>query len=163
MQTILYNSGYQYQLAEAYELQLAPLLAPLLPAPLAVPVETDWIQIGVSGELWIKKGYAWNGPSGPTFDTPDFMRGSLVHDALYQLMRLALLDATIYREPADQVLLAICLQDGMPAFRANYVYQGVRLFAASSALVGEDRKVWLAPRPVTQLVINAVEIQVIGG
>ncbi|HUS89668.1 MAG TPA: hypothetical protein VMW91_10000, partial [Desulfosporosinus sp.] len=35
----------------------------------------------------IHKGYAWDGPSGPTFDTPNFMLGSLVHDVFYQAMR----------------------------------------------------------------------------
>ena len=35
------------------------------------------------GLLIIRPGYAWDGPSGPTFDTPSFMRGSLIHDVLY--------------------------------------------------------------------------------
>ena len=39
-------------------------------------------------EIVIKKGYAWDGASGPTFDTPASFEASLVHDALYQCMRL---------------------------------------------------------------------------
>jgi hypothetical protein len=44
------------------------------------------------------KGYAWNGPSGPTLDTRNFMRGSLVHDALYQLMREGRMDNGLRRQ-----------------------------------------------------------------
>ena len=49
--------------------------------------KSAFIEIGTDGLLTIRKGYAWDGPSGPTIDTKDFMRGSLVHDALYQLLR----------------------------------------------------------------------------
>jgi len=39
------------------------------------------------GMLKIKTGYSWDGPSWPAIDTKNFMQGSLIHDALYQLMR----------------------------------------------------------------------------
>jgi len=39
------------------------------------------------GGLLIKAGYSWDGPSGSAIDTKNFMQGSLVHDALYQLLR----------------------------------------------------------------------------
>ena len=35
----------------------------------------------------VAPGYAWDGPSGPTVDTRNSMRASLVHDVLYQAMR----------------------------------------------------------------------------
>lgn len=79
------------------------------------------------GMLTIQKHYAWDGPSGPTFDTKTFMRGSLIHDALYQLIREGVLDKK-YREQADRILKAICLYSGMNKFRAWYVYHSVRLF-----------------------------------
>ena len=50
------------------------------------------------------------------------MRGPLVHDALYQLMRLEELDYKTDRKYADQLLKKICRGDGMSAFRAWYVY-----------------------------------------
>jgi len=46
---------------------------------------TDFMHIDCGGSLCIREGYSWDGPSGPAIDTVDFMRGSLVHDALYQL------------------------------------------------------------------------------
>ncbi len=90
------------------------------------------LEITVSGKLIIRKGYAWDGPSGPTRDSKNFMRASLVHDALYQLLREKIL-APSEREGADQIMRRICLEDGMSGFRAWYVYHGVRLFGASSA------------------------------
>ena len=82
--------------------------------------------------LTINKGYSWDGPSGPTFDSSNFMQGSLVHDALYQLIREGVLP-TDERKRADEIMREICLQDGMSKFRAWYLYRGVRRFGASSA------------------------------
>ena len=86
------------------------------------------------GVLTIGVGYAWDGPSGPTFDTKDFMRGSLVHDALYQLMRENAISRTLYRKYADQLLRIICLEDGMSKFRAWYVYKFVRMFGKKNSM-----------------------------
>lgn len=77
--------------------------------------------------IFIEKGYAWDGPSGPTFDTPDFMRGSLIHDVLYQMIREESL-TDVYRPEADKVLYQICREDGMPLWRAWYVWMAVRWF-----------------------------------
>ena len=80
-------------------------------------VRTEYIELRYDGQLTLRKGYAWDGPSGPTIDTKNFMRGSLVHDALYQLMRLKLLPASL-RETADMLLRRICIEDGMCRLRA---------------------------------------------
>ena len=93
----------------------------------------DFVRLTKNGELTLKKSYAWDGPSGPTIDTKNFMRGSLVHDGLYQLMRDGLLDHERYREDADKILRAICEEDRMSKVRAWYVYQSVRLFGGSAA------------------------------
>ena len=60
------------------------------------------------------------------------MRGSLVHDALYQLMREQALPLT-YRQAADDLLKEICLQDGMPRLRAWYVHKAVSWFGEFAA------------------------------
>ena len=87
------------------------------------------------GILIVKKGYAWDGPSGPSIDTENFMRGSLFHDASYQLMREGLLlnGDDEDRKIADTLLWATCLKDGMSKFRAGYVYKSVRIFGAKNA------------------------------
>jgi len=45
------------------------------------------LKMQLGGTLAISAGYSWDGPSGPTIDTKTFMRGSLIHDAIYQLIR----------------------------------------------------------------------------
>lgn len=97
-----------------------------------------WISLGTDGLLSVKKGYCWDGPSGPSFDTDSFMRGSLFHDALYQLLREGLLlDVDGHdRRLADELLRNICLEDGMANWRAWYVYQTLRKFGGRAAKRG---------------------------
>ena len=122
---IAYRGGYKYQLKQDYTVTIA-----IIPPKV---VGNDYIALDITGKLFVKAGYAWDGPSGPTIDTLDFMRGSLVHDALYQLMRENLLDHLVYREQADRTLQAICQEDGMGSIRAWWVHHGVRMFADPAA------------------------------
>ena len=97
------------------------------------PIITSYIILGKTltpngCKLTVNARYAWDGPSGPTFDTKTFMRGSLFHDALCQLIGEGLLDKK-YRKYADQLLRQICLEDGMSKFRAWYVYMAVRAYS----------------------------------
>jgi len=96
------------------------------------PKNMGILHIGLTGKLMIKKGYSWDGPSGPTIDTKTFMRGSLIHDALYQLIREGVLPQET-RAKADEIIREVCLQDGMSKFRVRYMYQLVRLFGARAA------------------------------
>ena len=121
-----YSGNYKYQLMERYVHETQWEL------PAAVQSPGRWVAISKAGRLTLKKGYAWDGPSGPSIDTKSFMRGSLVHDACYQLMREKLLPRS-RRKPADVLLWLICLDDGMSRTRADYVYHAVRTFGASSA------------------------------
>lgn len=98
-----------------------------------ISIKTNFLQLTSKGKLTIKRGYAWDGPSGPTIDTKTFMRASLVHDALYQLMRLKRLDYTQHRQKADDLLKRQCIQDGMNRFRAWYVYRFVSWFGERHA------------------------------
>ena len=133
-----YKGGYKYQLKQTYSVRI-PVLPP-------APIRTEYITLELTGDLTLKEGYAWDGPSGPTIDTPDFMRGSLVHDALYQLMRENRLDHATYREPADRTLQAICKEDGMSSVRAWIVYHGVRMFGDPSADPSQDHPMIHAPK-----------------
>jgi len=124
---------YKYQLMDDYTIQID-----IKPAQ---NIELRFLSLSSDGLLTIKKSYAWDGPSGPTIDTRDFMRGSLVHDALYQLMRLSALDHKVHRQRADEILKEICLEDGMCSFRAWYVYQMLHLFAEGAASPREEPEV----------------------
>lgn len=135
---IAYKGGYKYQLKSDYVCRIAVI-------PQAA-IQTEYTSLSATGDITIKKGYAWDGPSGPTIDTPSFMRGSLVHDALYQLMREGHLDHGTYREAADQALRAICREDGMWSIRAWWVYQGVRRFANPASNPADERPLTFAPK-----------------
>lgn len=71
-------------------------------------------------------------PENPFLKLSKNGRGSLVHDALYQLMRQNKISLE-YREYADELLKKLCLEDGMSSFRAEYVFRSVRYFGESSA------------------------------
>jgi len=153
MKTIHYRTGYKYQLAEEYSLKLEMLQAHgargeepggEVGDQRATGIKTDFIDLDTDGTLTIKAGYAWDGPSGPTIDTKSFMRGSLVHDALYQLMRNGHLPAAC-REDADQELHRLCREDGMNRFRAWYVLLGVRKGAGFAASPKAKKKIRTAP------------------
>lgn len=134
---ILYKKGYKYQLTEEYRVKVS-----VIPKQ---DIKTDYLDFYTDGLLVIKKGYAWDGPSGPAIDTPNFMRGSLVHDALYQLMREKYISKADWRKQADIELKDICLKDGMSKFRAWVVYNGVRIGAEYAASINSRKEEISAP------------------
>ena len=138
MKCISYRGGYKYQIKEIYSVQID------LKPP--INIETEYIRLDTKGNLVLTNGYAWDGPSGPTIDTLNFMRGSLIHDALYQLMREDYLDHNIYRKSADIILRKICREDGMWFLRSWWVYIAVRLFADTAADPADKRPLTYAPK-----------------
>jgi len=142
MECINYQDGYKYQLQRDY-----CIATPIKPAK---PIMLEFIELYTDGALLIRDGYAWDGPSGPTIDTLTFMRGSLVHDALYQIMREGLLDHDYYRPMADQLLHDICVEDGMWSLRAWVVLKGVSWFGDPSADPRHKRPaIWAPKQPPT--------------
>jgi hypothetical protein len=129
------SSSIQYALIdhERYKYQLT---APYDHRPIDIgatrPIRTKFIELSPrssstpAGVLTIKEGYAWDGPSGPTIDTVTGLRASLVHDALYQLIRMKLLDKRS-RKTADKLFHRILLADRMAPWRARLWYWGVRI------------------------------------
>jgi hypothetical protein len=76
-----YKSGYRYKLDEAY-LQTLPFSAFD-----CKDVPGGWVSLDGS-KLYIVPGYAWDGAStGLPWTPKKWLRPSLVHDALYQLIR----------------------------------------------------------------------------
>jgi hypothetical protein len=132
---IYYKEGYKYQLVRSYTLQTKVT---------GHCASTDYIELFANGVMTIKKGYAWDGPSGPTFDTRNSMRGALVHDAFYQLMRLGLIPESC-GSLADDELHDICVEDGMWHPRAELWKQMVEIFAAGCAVSGSETEVLEVP------------------
>jgi hypothetical protein len=135
---IRYRSGYKYQLRADH-----------IDAVSVRPdndIVTEYIELTAEGTLTLKSGYAWDGPSGPSPDLPSLMRGSLVHDALYQLMRGEVLDKDEWREEADRELRRMSRDVGLWAPLDWMVYTAVRRFGDPSASPDHERRVRTAPR-----------------
>lgn len=134
---ITYRSGYKYQLADTYttKIEIRP----------EQPIATYWITLDCEGNLTIARGYAWNGASGPTWDGKSSMRASLAHDALYQLMRLGLLDRDNCRPIADAIFHRMCVQDKMWRLRAAAWHWAVRNFARDATLAHNEPPDEFAP------------------
>lgn len=135
---------YKYQLMEEYR------YATGFAVEQTVRTSGDYVVLESDGTLTIKKGYAWDGPSGPTVDTKNFMRGSLVHDALYQLLREDLVGngdgvRDAFRLEADKLLRRMVRKDGMSWPRWAVVYRALRLFGGKAARKKPTPEPELAP------------------
>ncbi len=117
-----YTSGYKYKLEETVDIHV-PFSYFSGPHK---DISTPFITFSYSeGILTIKKGYAWNGASGPVPDTPSVMFASLVHDAWYQLIREE--EVQLYtRGVADEWFGTLCKEDGLPWWIAS-IYEAFLL------------------------------------
>ena len=102
---------------------------------LTVDVSNPFFRIRM-GVVTVLPGYSWDGPSGPTRDTENAMRGSLFHDVLYQAMREGLITRKHNRRIADKVFRRHLKEDGMTFLRRWLWWIGVRLFARHAAVGG---------------------------
>jgi len=133
---LYFKRGYKYQVARDYRIKLA-----VIPyEPICLP----FVLMDTAGDTIIKTGYAWNGASGPTLDTRNTMTGSLVHDLLYQLIRLGLIDPK-YKAYADRILKEICVEDGMNRIRAACWLWAVKTFGGASCKPDAEPKEEVAP------------------
>ena len=97
MKVIKYKSGYKYQTALQHKTMISIT---------GHDAESEFVSLSPEGLLLIRSGYAWDGPTGYVLHTyrQRMMRGSLYHDALYQLMREGVLGRD-HRQDADDVFL----------------------------------------------------------
>lgn len=121
---IKFRSGYKYSLWDTYRVQIDIK---------GYSVSHHLFDLSPDGWLEIHSDYPSDGPSGWTFDTKSFMRGAFVHDALYEMLRLGLLPHDPCFHLANLELKKICLEDGMWAWRAAYVFWAVERFGNASA------------------------------
>jgi len=112
-------------------------------------IKTEWFHLRSDGVLVVFKGYAWDGSSGPTWDSLNTMLPSLAHDVGYQILREGLMlspaafgnDIDRYnvefeklRKRWDQVYYDKLIETKTWKIRAWWHYQGVRKFGRKSAL-----------------------------
>lgn len=134
---VCYCKGYKYQLREDFICQTN-----IFPKE---DITTELVFLNRFGELIIRKYFAWDGCSGPTWDDSTNMRAGLVHDALYYLMRMGLLSID-WRLKVDEELSRLMIEDGAWEIRAKYYELAVKTFAESCATEKNKRKVYIAPK-----------------
>jgi hypothetical protein len=122
-------TSYKYQLVKKFRYQTGIL---------GFDIDLEYIKLDSNGNLTVLKNYAWDGASGPTINTLNSMRASLVHDVLYQLLRMKELtqDQVIV---SDKLFRKILIKDGMNSFRAWYWYKGLRLANGKAAKPGTQK------------------------
>jgi len=132
---ISYKEGYKYQLSEPAQHKTK--------FRADKEIDTNYINLDTDGLLTVKKSFAWDGATYAR-DTPTIIRGSLIHDALCQLINEGLLPKR-FQVLADNELRQICLEDGMSKIRAWWVYRAVRRFDKSGLKKHEPKEVLPAP------------------
>ena len=87
----------------------------------------EFCEFYTDGTLLIKKGFAWDGASGPTFDTKDSYIPSIVHDVFYRFIRKGYLPLS-FKPEADRIFHKLLLEGGMSRMKAYRWYLGVKWF-----------------------------------
>ena len=131
-----YRKGYKYQLPETITYR-SKLLS-------KVEISTYYVDLTRTGVLTIRRGFAWDGASGLTIDSPSSITASAVHDALYYLIRQGLLPRH-FRKAADEILRDLCIEKGMWKWRANAWYKAVRIGGKGAANPANKKKIYTAP------------------
>jgi hypothetical protein len=124
---------YKYQLTEVevFQTSFRPRVA----------IYTRFASMTTGGLLTIRAGYAWDGVSGPIRDTDSNHHAGLCHDALYQLMRMGLLDREMWRQ-ADVEFARICLQYGTSKAWVFIYMTGLKYAAGKYADPKERAKIY---------------------
>ena len=110
------------QLPHAYERQLESLRP-------KQDISFMRISLSKSGVLTIGAGYVWDFAYG-AFDTKTIIEGSLVHDALCELIHNDLLSYHQWKNAAEE-MRAVCVEAGMWKLRAAYVARAIKIAGPS--------------------------------
>lgn len=105
-----YMKGFKYQMVDSFHVDID------IHPPVAI--RTDFATLSTHGLLILKKGCASDGPSGPTIDTPETIKGAFVHDELCKMIRYGLLDRS-FKEQVDAAAYKVWIASGMHKERAD--------------------------------------------
>ena len=146
---IEYKSGFRHQLHKDVSTQTA-----IYPD---IAIITDLIELYPDGCLVCKKNYAWDGPSGPCRVIADrlpgwaqrmylkkILPGSLVHDALFELMRMKLLPGKWFHQ-ANKEFRRVNIECKMLRPRVWWTFKTVDKLGSFAANPKNRRPILTAP------------------
>jgi len=140
VQDVTYQKAWRYTLGKPYSLNFGVKYGKTLHMGEAQAAASTSFYTLSSDELKAGSGYAWDGASGPVFQTKNSVEATLVHDIMYQAMAADLVPATRpNRKIADKIFLLILKKNGMGFLRRRLWYAAVRLFGANQSR-GENRE-----------------------
>ena len=126
------HTEYKYKMVHNYSVQLD--FAP------EEDIRWDYYTFSKRGVLMLYRGYMWDGVSGPMIDTKNTMRPGGIHDAGFRMIRRGHMPVSS-KHNWDLAFKNTLKEDWAPktifgnmwnCIRAEYAYQGVNLFGASS-------------------------------
>ena len=115
----------KYRDIRAYKFQVYETEVTKTPIIPEKEIYHEFFMLLMDGTLTVKKGYAWDGASGPVIQTKALLKASLAHDVFFQCMRVGLLPKS-YFEVVNKFLQIQCIQFGMNKLFAWGVYQAVQ-------------------------------------
>lgn len=128
-----YRKGFKYQLAE--QIMLETSFQP------KEDIYSDFCHLLKGGNLILKKGFAWDGPSGPVIDRDSNMRASAGHDGLYRLMRKGVLDHYLWPQ-ADLMFAKWLKEDESWGFIISIDMLGLKIAKGKAAHPDNKSKVY---------------------
>ncbi len=131
-----YSSGYKHMLEKDMRI--------FLPWLIGYDIDTFHIRLTPDGWMTIKRGWGWDGCSGPTFDTKATRRGGCGHDAVSWLMRRKYIPGT-YKHLNDCQAYDTWIQDGMWRWRADLWLYMLGKFGRPSILPINVRTIKVVP------------------
>lgn len=126
----------KYQLAQDFEIH-TPITGEA--------IDDQFFTLYRDGFLRVRKGFAWDGASGPTLDTKNSMSASLVHDVLCIMMRDRRLSYARWQDITNLFFEEMCIRAGMWRWRSRLWYLAVEFADAGNPNQGPDRLIQLAP------------------
>lgn len=129
-----YWKGYKFVVAETFEVQTAIL---------GYAVVDEHTSLEANGILHIRKGYPWDGNSGPFLDIISSLEASCVHDVLCDYINLNMLPQEL-QPMVDQEYYKIAISKGMWWRLARVILLAIRWYMTGKGAKRFTRKVYVA-------------------
>ena len=131
-----YQKGFKYQLTEDYR---------VLTSITGYDIDITWIKLEPDGYLTLKLGFAWDGSSGPTWDTKTCKRSSAEHDAFCRLMVYKLIPRKL-KNKIDKIYYNKCIKDGMWKIKAWWRYKALEKTGEIYVKPKNRKKIYEVPK-----------------